>query len=100
MARVVRREKRQRGFFGWVFLVLFWGWNALMAWLMVLGAGALNSLPETSDRAEQAGRALGGAPGLDALEEGVHAARIELGARVIAQLLDRIGVIAQFCLSE
>ncbi|MCB1462093.1 MAG: hypothetical protein KDJ90_06635 [Nitratireductor sp.] len=67
MARVVRREKRQRGFFGWVFLVLFWGWNALMAWLMVLGAGALNSLPETSDRAEQAGRALGGAFSIGAL---------------------------------
>lgn len=31
MATVTRIEKRKRGFFGWIFLIVFWGFNALMA---------------------------------------------------------------------
>jgi hypothetical protein len=35
MARIIRREIRKRGFFGWVFLLIFLGFNALMvAWLV------------------------------------------------------------------
>jgi hypothetical protein len=35
-------EKRTRGVFGWFFMLLFWGWNALMLWALVAGAGATN----------------------------------------------------------
>lgn len=28
-------EKRQRGVFGWIFLVLFWGWNAFMCYALI-----------------------------------------------------------------
>ena len=35
MARIIRKEVRKRGFFGWVFLLIFLGFNALMlAWLV------------------------------------------------------------------
>ena len=35
MARIVRREVRKRGFFGWAFLLIFLGFNALMfGWLI------------------------------------------------------------------
>jgi hypothetical protein len=37
MAKTIRREVRRRGFFGWVFLILFLGWNALMAFAMFAG---------------------------------------------------------------
>jgi hypothetical protein len=38
---VTRRlvEKRKRGFFGWVFLLLFWGFNALMVYVLFAGVG-------------------------------------------------------------
>jgi len=47
-------EKRKRGFFGWIFLIIFWGWNALMAWALVMGAGAANCA-QYATRAEQDG---------------------------------------------
>lgn len=44
-------EKRRRGFFGWIFLLLFWAWNALMvAWLFT-GVGATNCTQYASDAA-------------------------------------------------
>lgn len=33
-------EKRKRGFFGWVFLLLFWGWNAFMVFAIFAGLNA------------------------------------------------------------
>ena len=34
MVRVVQREIRKRGFFGWIFLLIFFGFNGAMAlWL-------------------------------------------------------------------
>ena len=30
-------EKRRRGFFGWLFLLMFWGWNVLMAFALFAG---------------------------------------------------------------
>lgn len=27
-------ETRRRGLFGWLFLLVFWAWNLLMAWVM------------------------------------------------------------------
>jgi hypothetical protein len=32
--KTIRREVRKRGFFGWVFLVIFWLFNALMVWFL------------------------------------------------------------------
>jgi hypothetical protein len=35
MSRIIRTEKRKRGFFGWIFLLLFIVFNLLMgAWLI------------------------------------------------------------------
>lgn len=62
MATIVRKEKRKRGFFGWVFLILFLGFNALMVlWLGAYWA-ALSDM-ETSSSAEAAGAAIGGTIG-------------------------------------
>lgn len=38
---VTRRlvERRRRGLFGWFFLLLFWGFNALMAYAIFSGIG-------------------------------------------------------------
>lgn len=63
MATTVRKEIRKRGFFGWMFLLLFLGFNALMAaWVVgywaLLGEG-INS----SDAAIAAGTAIGGTIG-------------------------------------
>lgn len=59
MARITRIEKRQRGIFGWIFLLLFWGFNAFMV-LWVFGAiSATSQLGASADRYEQAGRAIG-----------------------------------------
>lgn len=58
MSRVVQREIRKRGFFGWVFLLLFLAFNALMAaWLFSYWA-TISGL-ETHGSAEQAGHAIG-----------------------------------------
>ena len=32
-------ERYRRGFFGWVFLLIFWGWNLLMAYAIIMGIG-------------------------------------------------------------
>ena len=44
MARQTRRlvETRSRGFFGWTFLLLFWGWNLLMVGALFKGVAATN----------------------------------------------------------
>lgn len=62
MARKVYRETRHRGFFGWIFLGLFWLFNLLMiAWLLSYWAvvGGVDAVSE----AEKAGHAIGGALG-------------------------------------
>lgn len=35
--RVIRREVRRRGFFGWLFLILFLTWNVLMVLWVIAG---------------------------------------------------------------
>ena len=37
MATIIRTETRKRGVFGWIFLILFWGFNAFMAPGLFLG---------------------------------------------------------------
>ena len=62
MATYVRREIRKRGFFGWIFLILFWCFNAAMlAWLLTYW-GLLSNHQAASD-AEQIGRTIGGTIG-------------------------------------
>lgn len=58
MARVVRKEIRKRGFFGWLFLIIFLLFNALMlAWIIGYWVN-IGQLVQTSD-AERAGAAIG-----------------------------------------
>lgn len=65
MATVVRTESRKRGVFGWIFLILFWAFNGLMA------LGLFNGLSTTAEQgaqltneAAQAGHAVGTALGI------------------------------------
>lgn len=60
MARIARRERRQRGFFGWIFLILFWLFNAFMLWWLVSVLGMLAEPQTGQSEAYQAGRAVGG----------------------------------------
>jgi len=62
MARIIRKETRRRGIFGWIFLLLFWGFNILMALWMFYGLKAVTEV-EVSSSAEAAGRAIGGTIG-------------------------------------
>jgi hypothetical protein len=62
MARIVRREIRKRGFFGWIFLILFVLFNlGMLAWLVAywnLLAGS-----NAASDAERAGTIIGGTIG-------------------------------------
>ncbi len=62
MATIIRKEIRKRGFFGWIFLILFLLFNVLMlAWLVSYWS-TLASTTTGSD-AEAAGKAIGGTIG-------------------------------------
>jgi hypothetical protein len=61
MARIIRRETRQRGVFGYLFLGLFLAFNAFMAvwvggYLYILG-----NAPASMNEFERAGAVVGGA---------------------------------------
>ena len=66
MTKIIRRESRRRGFFGWIFLLLFVGFNIFMAWAFVAGMANAASV-EVANDAESAGRAIGGAIGASML---------------------------------
>lgn len=58
-------ETRKRGFFGWVFIVVFWLWNALMAASLLIGLGGNASQHQMlATEAERAGHAIGTGLGL------------------------------------
>jgi hypothetical protein len=59
MARVVRHERRQRGVFGWIFLILFWAFNAYMLYALSAGISAVNHTASPADEFSQAGRTIG-----------------------------------------
>ena len=60
MANEVYIEKRKRGFFGWVFLVLFIGWNALMLiWLLSFSLHVNEAMTSASTQAENVGAQIG-----------------------------------------
>jgi hypothetical protein len=59
MARIVRKEIRKRGFFGWNFLLIFFGFNGLMvAWLVAYWNQIGGHLTSGSE-AGRAGAAIG-----------------------------------------
>lgn len=62
MARIIQQEIRQRGFFGKLFLGIFWIFNGLMcAWLISYWVSLSHQI--TSTGAEHAGKMIGGSIG-------------------------------------
>jgi Ca2+/H+ antiporter len=55
MATIIRREIRKRGFFGWIFLILFWGFNALMLLWLIAGIASVSQTHADSHAAEVGG---------------------------------------------
>ncbi|RCS21374.1 hypothetical protein DUT91_24595 [Phyllobacterium salinisoli] len=58
VAKIIRKEIRRRGFFCWVFLLLFLGFNIFMAYGLFAGVQQAATGPVASE-AEAAGRAIG-----------------------------------------
>lgn len=67
MARIVRRESRKRGLFGWLFFLIFIGFNVFMAFALFSGLSAVSHMPATASDAESAGRAIGATLGFSAI---------------------------------
>ncbi len=60
MMTVTRVEKHKRGFFGWIFLLLFWAFNLLMlAWLVVGLGAAGRGIEQAASAAERTGAEVG-----------------------------------------
>ncbi len=60
MTRIIRRETRRRGVFGWLFLLIFIGFNLFMAFWFFTGLGAAGSgYGELGSDAEKAGAVIG-----------------------------------------
>jgi hypothetical protein len=59
VGKVIRREVRRRGFFGWVFLILFLGFNAVMALVFVYLVALSPAITDAGSEAASAGYALG-----------------------------------------
>lgn len=58
--RTIRTERRKRGFFGYVFLTLFWGFNAIMAYGLFSGLAEVGATGASlTSEAERAGHAFG-----------------------------------------
>lgn len=60
MATTTRIETRKRGIFGWIFVFLFWGFNAVMAFSLFAGIqAASNDTAGLTSDAQAAGAAIG-----------------------------------------
>lgn len=59
MAKIIRKETRKRGFFGWIFRAIFILFNILMLLWLFSYWGSLSEMNTSSD-AERAGAAIGG----------------------------------------
>lgn len=57
-------EKRKRGFFGWIFLLLFLGWNLLMVVWFFSAMSGIGNMPAPNSSAEETGRNIGTALGV------------------------------------
>jgi hypothetical protein len=106
MASVTKVEKRQRGFIGQFFYLVFIGFNLLMLVWFVSGLVTVSGIPVGSD-AERAGRAIGAAIGfgllltfwlIGALVLGILAA-VTRGNKVIVEDVKSPGV-SWFAASE
>lgn len=64
MTRIIRRETRKRGFFGWVFLIIFVLFNLYMAYALFAGLANVGSSPMPDSEAGRAGAAIGTTIGL------------------------------------
>lgn len=62
MTKIIRKETRKRGFFGWLFLIIFILFNAFMAFGLFSGLNNASKLTANSE-AERAGHAVGTALG-------------------------------------
>lgn len=83
MAQIIRTETRQRGFFGKTALVVFWLFNALMAWSLIAGLGGAGEVAQgAATEAERAGAAIGTAIGA-----GMILAFWFLGAAVLGMMV-------------
>lgn len=83
MATTIREERRKRGILGWIFLLLFWGFNLLMALVLVAGLSAVGDVPSPTSEAEQAGQALGTAIGVGMILSIWMAGVVILGAMAL-----------------
>ncbi|MGX7741541.1 hypothetical protein [Rhodopseudomonas parapalustris] len=66
MGKIVRREIRKRGFFGWVFLILFFAFNAIML-MWLISYWSILAQPDAATEAERLGKTIGGTIGSGAL---------------------------------
>lgn len=62
MATIVRKETRKRGFFGWIFLILFIVFNLIMLAWLITGTNAASSTAAVGS-AQEVGRTIGTAIG-------------------------------------
>ncbi|MCB1397565.1 MAG: hypothetical protein KDJ98_16700 [Rhodobacteraceae bacterium] len=85
MQRTTRIERRKRGFFGWVFLLLFWGFQIFMVWSLVAGlANVGTSAAALQTEAERAGAAIGATLGVGIILSIWAAGSIILGLLMFA----------------
>lgn len=64
MGTITRTEKRQRGVFGWIFLILFWAFQLIMVLWFVGGLSAAgDTAAGMTNEMERAGAAVGTAIG-------------------------------------
>jgi hypothetical protein len=84
MPTTTRIEKHKRGFFGWIFLLLFWAFNAVMLFSVLAGiSGTAEHSATLTNDAERAGAAIGTALGLGFLLSVWMAGAVILGLFVL-----------------
>jgi Mn2+/Fe2+ NRAMP family transporter len=84
MSRTIRTERRKRGFFGWIFLILFFGFNAMMLYGTFAGlAGTGQQITAASSDAERTGAAIGTAIGVSMILVVWAAGAVILGLLVL-----------------
>jgi hypothetical protein len=66
MARIIRKETRKRGFFGWLFLLLFLAFNTVMVAWLISYWNTVGRMTTHGD-AEAAGAAIGATIGTSML---------------------------------
>jgi hypothetical protein len=84
LATITRTEKRKRGFFGKIFMVLFWIFNVLMLLWLVAGIKATSTgVAEATSEAAKAGAVVGSAIGMGMIVAIWAAGAVILGLMVV-----------------